>query len=205
MAMVQARAKADTARRWGFVFAIARPWKTVADKSIQNLVPQVPPQYNQCPRGPCEPGRKGRKTLWTSSTDLCLRHGGDVTVVLSQQGRTRGPQQTTILATNLAELTPRQVGCLYRKRWAIAVMHWELQAGWGLGEPQVRGDKNRREQSVGLAVLAYWLVLRICHHEIVSGKAWSILQLQHALRLRVMTNQVEHQVKVQMGNAYKAA
>jgi hypothetical protein len=45
----------------------------------------------------------------------------------------------------------------------------------------------------------------VCHHEIVPGKPWSIFQLQHALRLRVMTNQVEHQVKVKMAKACKAA
>jgi hypothetical protein len=54
-------------------------------------------------------------------------------------------------------------------------------------------------------VLAYLLVLRVCHHEIVPGKAWSIFQLQQALRLRVMTNQVEHKVKVKMAKAPKAA
>ena len=34
MAMVKARDKADTVRRWGFVFAIARTWKTVEEKSL---------------------------------------------------------------------------------------------------------------------------------------------------------------------------
>jgi hypothetical protein len=66
--------------------------------------------------------------------------------------------------------------------------------GLGLGEHQVSGDTNRSEKSVGIAVLAYLLVLRMCHHEIVPGQPWSIFQLQHALRLRVMTNQVEHKV-----------
>jgi hypothetical protein len=33
MDMVKARAKTD-ARRWGFVFTIARTWKTVEEKSI---------------------------------------------------------------------------------------------------------------------------------------------------------------------------
>ena len=205
MDMVKARAKADTARRWGFVFAIARTWKTVEDKAIKNLVTHVPHKYYHCTRVPCEPGRKGRKTFWTYSTCLCLRHVGDVTVVLSKQGRNRGPQQTKILVTNLTELTPSQVVCIYRKRWAIEVMNWELKSGLGLGEPQVSGDKNRSEKSVGIAVLASLFVLRVCHHEIVPGKAWSIFQLQHALRLRVMTNQVEHQVKVKMGKSYKAA
>src|SRR6267143_1351411 len=145
MDMVKDRDKADTARRWGFVFAIARTWKTVEEKSLKNLV------------------------------------------------------------TNLAELTSSQVVCIYQKRWAIELLNWELKSGLGLGEHQVSGDKNRSEKSVGIAVLAYLFVLRVCHHEIVPGKPWSIFQLQHALRLQVMTNQVEHKVKVKMGKIRKAA
>ena len=85
------------------------------------------------------------------------------------------------------------------------LMNWELKSGLGLGEHQVSGDKDRSEQSVGIAVLAYLFVLRVCHHEMVPGKPWSIFQLQHALRLQAMTNQVEHQVKVKMGKTRKAA
>jgi hypothetical protein len=130
---------------------------------------------------------------------------GDVTVVLSKKGRHLGPQPTKILVTNLAAWTPSQVVCSDQQRWAIALMNWELQAGLGLGEHQVSGETNRREKSVGIAVLAYWFVLRVCHHKIVPGKPWSIFQLQQALRLRAMTNQVEHQVKVKMGKTRKAA
>ena len=204
MAMVKDRDTTDTARRWGFVLAIARPWKTVEEQSLKNLVTHVPHTYDQCTRVPRE-GRKGRKTLWTSSTCLCLRHVGDVTVGLSKKGRNLGPQPPQILVTNLAELTPSHVVCIDQKRWAIELMNWELQAGLGLGEHQVRGDTTRREKSVGIAVLASLLVMRVCHHEIVPGKPWSIFQLQHALRLRVMTNQVEHTVKVKMAKACKAA
>jgi hypothetical protein len=204
MRMVQDRDKADTARRWGLVFAIARTWKTVEEKSLKHLVTHIPHKYDQCTRVPRE-GRKGRKTFWTYSTCLGLRHVGDVTVVLSKKGRNVSPQHTTILVTNLAELTPSQVVGIYQKRWAIELMHWELQSGLGLGEHQVSGDPNRSEKSVGIAVLAYLFVLRVCHHEIVPGKPWSIFQLQHALRLRVMTNQVEHTVKVKMAKACKAA
>src|SRR5262245_42712045 len=87
----------------------------------------------------------------------------------------------------------------------IELMHWELKSGLGLGEHQVSGDTNRSEKSVGIAVLAYLFVVRVCHHEMVPGKPWSIFQLQHALRLRVMTSQVEHKVKVQMAKSRKAA
>jgi hypothetical protein len=204
MRMVQDRDKADMARRWGFVFALARTWKTAEDKSLKNLVPHVPHKYDQCTRVPRE-GRKGRKTFWTYSPCVCLRHVGDVTVVLSKKGRNLGPQHTKILVTNLAALTPSQVVCIYQKRWAIEIMNWELKSGLGLGEHQVSGDKDRSEKSVGIAVLAYLFVLRVCHHEIVPGKPWSIFQLQHALRLRVMTNQVEHKVKVKMAKTREAA
>jgi hypothetical protein len=84
-------------------------------------------------------------------------------------------------------------------------VNWELKSGLGLGEPQVSGDQNRSEKSVGIAVLASLFVLRVCHHEIIPGKPWSIFQLQHALRLRVMTKQVEHKVKVTMAKTRKAA
>ena len=203
--MVKARDHADTTRRWGFVFAIARTWKTVEEQSLKNLVTHIPQKYDQCTRVPRAHGRKGRRTFWTYSTRLCLRHRGDVTVVLSKKGRNVSPQPTKILGTNLAALTPSQVVCISQKRWTIALMNWELKSGLGLGEHHVSGDTNRSEKSVGIAVRASLLVIRVCHHEMVPGKPWSIFQLQHALRLRVMTNQVEHTVKVKMAKTRKAA
>jgi hypothetical protein len=203
--MVPDRDKADGARRWGFVFAIARPWKTVAEQTRKNLVTHVPHKYDQCPRVPRAHGRKGRRTCWTYHTRLCWRHGGDVPLVRSKKGRHIGPHNTKLLVTHLAELTPSQVVCIDQKRWAIERMNWELKSGLGLGEHQVSGDTNRSEKSVGMAVLASLLVLRVCHHEMVPGKPWSIFQLQHALRLRVMTNHVEHTVKVKMAKTRKAA
>jgi Transposase DDE domain len=205
MRMVQDRDTADPARRWGFVFAIARTWKTVEEKTLKNLVTHLPYKYYQRTQVPRETVGKGRRTFWTYHTRLCLRHVGDVTLVLSKKGRNVGPHNTKLLVTNLAELTPSQVVCIYQKRWAIELVNWELKSGLGLGEHQVSGDKNRSEKSVGIAVLAYLFVLRACHHEIVPGKPWSIFQLQHALRLRVMTSQVEHKVKVKIAKTRKAA
>ena len=203
--MVQDREKTDGARRWAFVFALARTWKTVEGKSLKNLVPPIPPKYYQRPQVPRASGGKGRKTFWTYHSSLCLRHVDDVTVVLSKRGRHMGPKQTKILVTNLATLTPSQVVGIYQKRWAVALLHWELKSGLGLGEHQVSGDANRSEKSIGIAVLAYLFVLRVCHHEIIPGKPWRLFQLQHTLRLRVMTNQVEHRMKVKMGKTHQAA
>jgi hypothetical protein len=92
-----------------------------------------------------------------------------------------------------------------RQSFTRQLLNWERKSGLGLGEHQVSGDTNLSEKSVGISVLAYLLVMRVCHHEIVPGKPWSIFQLQHALRLRVMTNQVEHTVKVKMAKTRKAA
>ena len=42
MKMVMQRDADDPARRWGFVFAMARTWKTVEDKAIKDLVTPLP-------------------------------------------------------------------------------------------------------------------------------------------------------------------
>src|SRR5262245_23422893 len=145
MRRVQDRDKADGARRWGFVFAIVRPWKTVEEKTRKNLVPHVPHQYDQGTRVPRAHGRKGRRTFWTDHTRRCLRHVGDVTVVLSKKGRHLGSHKTKLLGTTLAELTPSQVVGISQKRWAVARMNWESKSGLGLGDRQGREDAYGRE------------------------------------------------------------
>ena len=68
------------------------------------------------------------------------------------------------------ELTPPGAAEFVICDHTIELLNWELKSGLGLGEHQVSGDTNRSEKSVGIAVLAYLLVLRVCHHEIVPGK-----------------------------------
>jgi DDE family transposase len=205
MKMVKDRDKTDHHRRWGFVFAMARTWKTVDEKMIKHLVTHLPHKLYQRTWIPKDIESQGRKTFWIYGRRLCLSHVGDVTVVLSKKGRNLGPKKTKILVTNLPELTPRQVVSIYQKRWAIELVNWELKSGLGLGQHQVSGDEKRSENSIGVAVLAYLFLLRACHHEITPGRSWSIFQLQHALQLRAMTNQVEHNVKVKMAKGRKAA
>jgi len=203
--MVQQRDIDDAARRWGFVFAIARTWKTVEDKAIKDLVTHLPRKYSQRTRVPRLPGAKGCKTFWVYSTRLCLRHIGDVTVVLSKRGRNLGPKHTKILVTNLDEWIPRQVVGAYQRRWPVEQINRELKTDLGLGEHQVSKDERRIEKSFGIAVLAYLLLIRACHQEMIPGKSWSVSQLQHAFRLRVITNQVEHNVKAKLTKARKVA
>jgi hypothetical protein len=205
MKRVKDRDQADGERRWGFVFAIARPWKTVDEKMVTDLVTHLPRKLYPRTWIPKEIEGRGRKTLWMYGKRLCLWHVGEVPVVLRKKGRHMGPKKTKILVTNLPELTPRQGGSIYQQRWAIELGNWERKSGLGLGQHQVRGDEKRSTHSVGIAVLAYLFWLRTCHHEITPGHSWSIFQLQHAFQLRAMTNQVEHNVKVKLAKGRKAA
>ena len=205
MALGNARAKADPARRWAFGCAIARPWQTVEEPALPHLVTPIPPKYAHGPRVLRAQGRQGRKTVWTSRSRLWRRHGGDVRVGWRKQGRNVSPQQPPSLGTTLAEWTPRQGVCSYQKRWALAWRHGAGQADLGVGEPQGSGDTNRSEPSVGIAVLAEVIGLRVWHPAMVPGKPGSLLQLQQALRRRGMTHQVEQTVKGKMAKTRHAA
>ena len=63
MQMVLKRDVEAPVRRWGFVFAITRTWKTIEDKAIKDLVTHVPRAYYQRVRVPRLPGTKGCKTF----------------------------------------------------------------------------------------------------------------------------------------------
>ena len=168
-------------------------------------VRHVPRKYYKRTWIPGLPGARGRKTFWVYSKRLCLRHVGDVTVVLSKKGRNVGPNKTKLLVTNLPELTPRQVVCCYQRRWPVEQIHRELKSDLGLGEHQVSGEEDRIEKSFGIAVMAYLFLVRACHTEIIPGQSWSVPQLQHAFRLQVITNQVTHNVKSKLAKVRKAA
>ena len=177
-----------------------------AEWRIKDLVTRLPRKHYKRTWVPRLSGSKGRKTFWIYSKRLCLRHIGDVTVVLSKKGRNVGPKHTKILVTNLADLVPpREVVCAYQRRWPVEQINRELKTDLGLGEHQVSGEEGRIEKSFGIAMMAYLLLIRACHQEIVPGKAWSISQLQHAFRLRVITNQVAHNVKTRLTRTRKAA
>jgi hypothetical protein len=205
MQMVMQRDADDPERTWSFIFAIARTWKTVEGKAIKDLVTYLPRKHFTRTWVPRIPGANGRKTFWVYSKRLCLRHIGDVTVVLSKTGRNVGPQNTKILVTNLAELTPRYVVFAYQRRWAVEQINRELKSDLGMGEHQVSGEAGRIEKSFGIALMAYLFLIRLGHHDLAPGRSWSVSQLQHAFRLRMITTQVEHNVKTRMTKSRKVA
>jgi Transposase DDE domain len=197
--------KTDRDRHWAFIFAISRTWKTIDDKAVKDLVTHLP----RCPYKrtwvPRITDLSQRKTYWTYCQSLSLSDIGDVTLVLSKTGRNVSPTNTKLLVTNLPDATAREVVGIYQNRWSVELLNRNLKSALGLGHHQVRGERDQMEKSFGMAVLAYLFILRLTHPEIAPGKPWSLSQLQYGLRLRVFTNQVEHNVKAKLGRGRKAA
>ncbi len=104
-------------------------------------------------------------------------------MVLRKKGRNVGPKYTQILVTKLDEWTPRQGVEAYQRRWPVEQIKRELKTDLGVGEHQVSTGEGRLEKAFGITLLAYLLLIRACHQEILSGKAWSVSQLQHAFCL----------------------
>jgi len=205
MKLIQARDKADSQRRWGFVFAIARTWNLADGKSLRNLVKHTPRSCYRKTWIPRLPDHKGRKTFWIFEKLTRLKHLGDVTVVLTKKGRNVGPQNTKLLVTNLLELTGRQVIDIYQRRWAIEILFKELKSGLGLGEHQVTKKLPRIEKSLGIALIAYLFLLRARKDDLKPGKPWSIFQLKTNFTMDMIQKQFQHSMALEINKWKKAA
>lgn len=205
MKLIQSRDKADSQRRWGFVFAIARTWNMADGKSLRNLVKHTPHSCYRQTWIPRLPDHKGRKTFWIFEKLTSLKHLGDVTVVLTKKGRNVGPQNTKLLVTNLLELNGRQVIDIYQRRWAIEILFKELKSGLGLGEHQVTKKLPRIEKSLGIALIAYLFLLRARKDDIKPGKPWSIFQLKTNFTMDMIQKQFQHSMALEINKWKKAA
>jgi hypothetical protein len=205
MKLIQARDHTDPQCRWGFVFAIARTWKMADGKSLKNLVKHTPRSCYRQTWIPRLPDHKRRKTFWIFEKHTRLRHLGDVTVVLTKKGRNVGPEKTKLLVTNLLELTGRQVIDIYQRRWAVEILFKELKSGLGFGEHQVTKRLPRIEKSLGIALIAYLVLLRARKDDLQPGKPWSIFQLKTNFTLDLMQTQFQHSIRLEVNKALKAA
>ena len=205
MQLVQQLDKEDKHRIWGFVFSIARTWKMEDGKSLSNLVKHIPRANFAMTWIPRLASNKGRKTFWVFRKRARLRHIGDVTMVLSKTGPNVSPQNTKILVTNLVELTARQVLSIYQKRWPIEILFWELKSGMGLGEHQVTKDLDRIEKSIGIAIIAYLVLIRARKADISPGRPWSIFQLKNNFTTELVCKQLELKLQRKLNKLKKAA
>jgi hypothetical protein len=143
-----------------------------------------------------EPGR--RRTYWTFTKRACLRHVGDVTIILSKKRRNEGPKPTTILGTNLPDVTARQVVAVYRRRWSVAVLMKEFKGATGLGQHQVTKDPQRVERSIAISLMASLLLVKCRAHEIPKQGPWSAFTLKRNFSWQLAQAQLERSVKQQL-------
>jgi IS4 transposase len=205
MQLVKELDRSDPNRRWGFVFAMARTWKMEDDKSLSDLVKHTPYKCFQRTWIPRMANEKGRKTFWVFRKRTRLRHIGDVTMVLSKKGRNVGPKNTKVLVTNLVEMTARQVLLVYQRRWTIEILFKELKSGLGLGEHQVTKEVDRIEKSIGVAIIAYLVLIRARKRDIRPGQSWSIFQLKSNFTNDLICNQFQHNLRRKLDKLMKAA
>ena len=205
MRLVQQLDQSEHHRHWGFVFAIARTWNMEDGKNLSHLVKHIPHNVFQRTWIPRPTSNQGRKTFWVFRKRARLCHIGDVTMVLSKKGRNVCPKNTKILVTNLLELTARLVLSIYQRRWSVEILFKELKSGLGLGEHQVTRDIDRIEKSVGMAVIAYLVLIRARKQDIRPSRSWSIFQLQKNFTGDVVCNQLEHSMRLRFEKLMKAA
>lgn len=181
-------------RGFCFVMAFARTWCFENGHALKDLVTHLPKKhYRRCWVPLEEPGR--RRTYWTYTKRACLRHIGDVTIVLSKQRRNHGPKQTKSLVTNLPDMRARQLVDVYRRRWSVELLMKELKGATGLGQHQVTKDPQRIERSVAIAVMAYLLLLKFRAHDIPEQGPWSAFTLKRNFTWQIAQAQVERSVE----------
>jgi transposase len=180
-------------RGYFFVMALARTWCFENGQALKELVTHVPKQHDRrCWVPEDEPGR--RRTYRTYTKQACLRHIGEVTMVLSKPRRHDGPNATKILVTNLPAVTARQVVDVYRRRWAVELLIKELKGATGLGQHQVTKDPQRVERSVAIAVMAYLVIVKFRAQDIPERGAWSIFTLKRNFTWQLAQAQLERSV-----------
>jgi hypothetical protein len=205
MKLIKKLDRSDANRVWGFVIAIARTWKMENGKSISNFVKHTTYKSFQKTWIPRLVNGRGRKTFWVFRKRARLCHIGDVTIVLSKKGRNVGPKNTKILVTNLVNLTARQVISVYQRRWPIEILFKELKSGLGLGEHQVSKGIDRVEKSIGIAIIAYLVLIRVRKADISPGQSWSIFQLKSNFTNHIIYNQLRHDIEGKSNRLLKAA
>jgi hypothetical protein len=73
-------------RGYFLVMALARTWCCENGQALKDLVTHLPKKhYRRCWVPLEEPGR--RRTYWTYTKRACLRHIGDVTIIIQNEGR----------------------------------------------------------------------------------------------------------------------
>jgi hypothetical protein len=181
-------------RGYFFVIALARTWRFANGQALKALVTHLPKKHDRRCWVPLDESSH-RRTYWTYTKRACLRHVGDVTMILRKKRRHNGPKQTKILVTNLPEVRARQVVDVYRRRWSVERLMKALQEATGLGQHQVTKEPRRVERSVAISLMAYLRLLKFRAHDIPEKGPWSVLTLKRNFTWQIAQAQMERSVE----------
>lgn len=139
-------------RGYFFVMSLPRTWKCSDDRAWSDVGKHLPRSRYHRTWITRSDGR--RRVYGVYLKHACLRHGGDVTIVLRKQRRNDGPSATIIIVTTLPHVTSRDGVALYTRRWTVELFIKEVKGVVGLGQAQVTKDPQRVERSVALSLMA---------------------------------------------------
>ena len=174
---------------WTYVFAMARNRKFTNGKYVSDLMRYLPKSsYRR--RAIRKPDGR-RCDYWVFEKRTTLHNLGDVTMVLSKKRRNAGPNQVRLFVPPLQEVKASAVLSLYAWRWGVEVTLKELQGGLHLGQMQVTRDADRVARSVGGAVCADLLLVRLYGRDAKSGQPWRLFRLKQRFQADLMQNEID--------------
>lgn len=180
-------------RGYIYVMALARTWCFEDGKSLKDLVKHLPKKYYRKSWIIDNKGR--RRVYWTYSKRVCLRHLGEVTIVLSKKRRNDGPKKTKVIATNLPNAKNKQVVAIYARRWWVEIVIKELKSVIGLGRHQVTKDIASTEKSFAISFIAYLTIIKFQACDIPKKGSWGIFTLKNNFTLKIFKEHVENSTK----------
>ena len=175
-------------RNWGYVVRLPRSWKLADGRKLSELVKETKeftrvwlPSING----------KQRNTYHYHYLPCQLAHLGNVHLVIAKKRRNDGPKAIRILVTNMPVRAKTVLGW-YQRRWYVEVLFKELKGTVGLGQHQVNTSVEQVENSIGISLSAYLLMLRLNVDELPSSGPWSAFQLKQATWLHFNERQVHN-------------
>jgi hypothetical protein len=186
----KATLKSLTDRGWGYVFGLARTWKLADGTYLRDLARHT--TYGCYHRYVAHNPDGHRKCYRVYRRTACVRHLGQVTLVLSQRRRNDGPQRIRLLVTNLAEATTTgTILSHYPRRWGVEVAFKGLKSGLHLGQMQVTKEPERVDRGLLLPVPAYLLLLRLYGRDFSAEHGASLWQLKRRFTEEVYQEQYD--------------
>lgn len=162
---------------WNYVVRLPKTWKLADGRHVKEIAESLErKEFQRTWFTPAHSSR--RRTCYVYMMKVSLHELGNVTLLFSKTVRQNGPAAIRILVTN-ASSNASQILALYQRRWYIEVLFRELKSGMGLGAHQVNTAFHQIENSIGVSLLAYNMLLKVKAASIPKDRSWSIFELKN--------------------------